>query len=357
MGATLLNGLIYLLSVPAALWAAGALFYDAGRAKPLGMVLVILWIVAVSALFVLISPPWKAFAVFALAMAVLLTWWLSQKPSMDRDWDPNYARLPSMVVDGDQLTIHNLRNTDYQPDGQTTPRFETRRYRMSQLRGVDALVLTFGVPTMSHPMFVFDFGEDGRVCISIEVRYRVGQDYDLLRSIYRQQELIYVVSDERDSVLRRTLGHADRNLYLYRLTAEPLIVHQFFLEYANSVNHLAETPRWYNGITRNCTTSIYSQAKGRMQWDWRILFNGALGRMMYELGILDQTLPYDELKQQSRVTDIANRAPAEGFSDYLRSELPGYSPHAVGHHSVASLPAQSGPKEDPPEAAEEGAPA
>ncbi|MEM9351619.1 MAG: hypothetical protein AAGA92_01270 [Planctomycetota bacterium] len=187
MGAALLNSLIYLVGVPATLWAAGALFYDAGRAKPLGMVLAILWIVAVAALFYFLAPPWKAFGVFAIAMTVLLSWWFSQKPSMHRDWDPNYARLPRIILDGDSVVIENLRNSEYHPDGQSTARFETRRYRISQLKGVDTLVLTFGVPTMSHPMFVFDFGADGRVCISIEVRYRVGQKYEVLPSIYRQQ--------------------------------------------------------------------------------------------------------------------------------------------------------------------------
>jgi hypothetical protein len=62
---------------------------------------------------------------------------------------------------------------------------------------------------MSHPMFVFDFGPDGRVCISIEVRYRIGQDYNMMRSLYRQQELVYIVCDERDAILRRTKYSAD----------------------------------------------------------------------------------------------------------------------------------------------------
>jgi hypothetical protein len=46
---------------------------------------------------------------------------------------------------------------------------------------------------MSHPVLVFDFGADGRVCVSIDVRYRKGQTYSILRSFYRQQELIVLV--------------------------------------------------------------------------------------------------------------------------------------------------------------------
>ena len=36
---------------------------------------------------------------------------------------------------------------------------------------------------MSHPALVFDFGPDGRVCMSIEVRFRKGQGFSVLRSL------------------------------------------------------------------------------------------------------------------------------------------------------------------------------
>jgi hypothetical protein len=57
---------------------------------------------------------------------------------------------------------------------------------------------------MSHPVLVFDSGPDGRVCISIGVQYRKRQRFSILCSMYRQQELVYVVADERDMSLRRT---------------------------------------------------------------------------------------------------------------------------------------------------------
>ena len=113
-------------------------------------------------------------------------------------------------------------------------------------------------------------------------------------------------------------------VYLCQLHTKPLGMQLFFLEYASSINMLTERPRWYHGLTTNCTTSIYLQARARSQWDWKMLFNGALDRFLYEHKFLDQDVPFESLKQQSRVNDIANRAPEEGFGDYLRRELPGY---------------------------------
>ena len=50
------------------------------------------------------------------------------------------------------------------------------------------------------------FGFDGGdyVCISIETRKEVGENYSALRGFFRQFELTYVVADERDLVRLRT---------------------------------------------------------------------------------------------------------------------------------------------------------
>ena len=320
----LLASLIYAVSVVVVMWIAGAIFYDVGRASAIGVILAIASIALAASMFVFWQPPWRPFGLLLIAFALFLRWWLSQQPSQHRNWDPHFARVAYIDLDGDKITIENVRNSEYSAIGESKPRYETRQYHLSQMRGVDALILNWGSPWMSHPMFVFDFGPDGRVCMSIEVRYRVGQKYSLLRSIYRQQELIYVVSDERDAILRRTKFKEGQDLYLYRLSAGALAIRQFFLEYANRINGLASAPRWYNGLTTNCTTSIYAQGRGRMTWDWRMLFNGALDHMMYDRQLLNDSLPFDQLKAQSWINEIANRAPEDGFGDYLRQELPGY---------------------------------
>jgi hypothetical protein len=324
MESFLLASPIYLTSLVLVIWIAGAIYYDVGGASAKGAALAVGWVALASSAYVYWQPPWKPFGLLLIFFVLFLRWWFSKQPSQTRNWDAHFARLPSLSLNGDVITIENVRNAEYGDVDDRGPRYETRGYRLSHLRGVDALILNWGVPWMSHPMFVFDFGPDGRVCISIEVRYRVGQRFSFFRSLYRQQELIFVVSDERDAILRRTKYLENHDLYLYRLQLDGLTVRQFFLEYANSINALAKRPRWYHGLTTNCTTSIYAQGRGRMQWDWRMLFNGSLDRLLYERERLDRELPFDRLKEQSWINEIANRAPSDGFGDYLRRELPGY---------------------------------
>jgi len=324
MKSLFLKILTYFVSMVLALWTAGAIFYDVGSGGASGVVLAAAWIALVLAAFFFLKPPWKPLVLLLIVFAFFSIWWFSQEPSQHRNWDPHCTSLSHITLEGDAITIKNVRNSEYHAIGDSTPRYETRDYRLSQLHGVDVLILNWGSPWMSHPMFVFDFGPDGRICISIEVRYRVGQEFSLLRSLYRQQELIYIVSDERDAILRRTKYLEGHNLHLYRLLADALVVRQFFLEYANTINALAQTPRWYHGLTTNCSTSIYAQGRGRMRWDWRMLFNGTLDRLMYDRKLLEQGLPFEQLKELSLINEIANQAPSGGFGDYLRQKLPGY---------------------------------
>jgi hypothetical protein len=307
-----------------ALWMAGAFYFDAGSGSRLAGWLSVGWSLVAIAGLIFWRPVWAPWATICALFIATNYWWLKLQPQQERNWDPNFACPARVSLAGDRIVIENVRNTSYRTLSDCSVVYETRNYRLSGLSGVDALILYWGSTWMSHPMFVFDFGPDGRVCISVEVRYRRGQKYDFLRSFYRQQELMYVVSDERDAILRRTKFSVGHDVYMYRLNTDPLEMRQFFFEYTVSINRLAQRPQWYHALTANCTTGIYTQGRARLDWDWRMLFNGSLDRMLYDRGRLDRSLPFAELKRQSRVNEAANRASAENFGDEIRANLPGY---------------------------------
>jgi hypothetical protein len=303
------------------LWMAGAIYYDVCGGGKLGRGLAAVWVGVVVAAFALWQPTWQPFAVLLGVLAAFLAWWLRLKPSHKREWEPAVAVLPRATRDGDAVTIENIRNFEYRSLDDFTPRYETCTYRMSNLRGADIIFFNWGPALMSHPVLVFDFGPDGRVCMSIEVRFRRGQRFSVTRSLYRQQELIFIAADERDVILRRTKYGPPQEAHLYRFSASPEELRTAFLDYVGMINSLYETPRWYHGLSTNCTTSFYRLPNARCRLDWRVLANGRLDRALYEDGRLDRTLPFEELKRLAHLNDIANAAPAEGFGDYVRCEM------------------------------------
>jgi hypothetical protein len=303
------------------LWMAGAIGYDVFNGGRRGLLAATAWIVGVAALLTLWQPLWQPFLALLGFTALFLLWWFRQKPSHDRDWDPSVAVLPRAIRIDDTVTIENLRNFDYRSLEDFIPRYENRTYDLKNLASADVIFFNWGSAVMSHPLVVFDFGSDGRVCISIEVRYQRGQKYSILRSLYHFYEIIFLVSDERDAILRRTKYGPAQQAHLYRVTATPEELRATFLDYVDSIAAIYAAPRWYHGLCTNCTTTFYRLPSQGWTWDWRVLANAQLDRSLYSRKRLDQSLPFAELRRSAYLNDIANIAPAEGFGDYIRREL------------------------------------
>ena len=136
----------------------------------------------------------------------------------------------------------------------------------------------------------------------METRKQIGQSYSAIRGFFRQYTLISVVSDERDLVRLRTNYRQGEDLFLFHTRATPAFARSLFLNYARVTNQLAEQPQWYNAITHNCTTEIFTFQRMKSQpYDWRTLLNGKADEMEYEQGELAGNLPFAELKKRAYI--------------------------------------------------------
>ena len=98
------------------------------------------------------------------------------------------------------------------------------------------------------------------------------------------------------------------------------------LDYLEEINRLAREPKWYNAATNNCTTTIRRHVQNvdrQNPWDWRILVNGRIDELGYERGTIDTSLPFDELRRRSAITEKARSANVAEFSGRIREGLPG----------------------------------
>jgi hypothetical protein len=304
-------------------WASGALYFDLPAASRLVAILFVL--VLPAAIIFVRGKLLKLLIVFG-AFALVALWWLTLKPSNDRQWQPDVAQTAWAEINGDEVTVHNVRNCDFRTETDFTPHWETRTVRLSQITGMDLAIDYWGSPWISHPIVSFRFADPRPLCFSIETRKAIGQSYSALRGLYRQYTLIYVVADERDSIRVRSNYRQGENVYLYHTMASPAQARARFLEYVNTINELREHPRWYNALTSNCTTNIRTQRSinERAPWDWRMLVNGKADEMLYQRhAIATGGLPFGELKQRSLINERARAADRDpDFSRLIREGLP-----------------------------------
>ena len=145
-------------------WGALALVYSSLLTEPLRAPAAGLFGLAgiVAGTVVLFSRRrWKAAGAFAAAFLLLLVWWSTVRPSNKRDWQPEVAVLPYATIDGDLITLHNMRNFEYRSETDFTPAYYDKTFDLRRLDSVDLIATYWMGPTIAHIMLSFGFaGQD-----------------------------------------------------------------------------------------------------------------------------------------------------------------------------------------------------
>ena len=260
-----------------------------------------------------------------LVAALAVGWWVRLRPSNDRDWRRDVARLATAQIRGDHVTVRNVRNFRYRSVEDFDERWEERSYDLSLLAGLDIFFIAWGPKLYNHTILSWSFADGQRLAISVEVRKRRDQGYSAWKAFFRQYELVYVAADERDVIKLRT-NYRREQVYLYRVITSRSAARSLLLAYLEAMNEIAVRPLWYNALTANCTTVIRQRvihAGGRLPFSWRYFANAYLPPLLYRRGLLDRSRPLEELKAMSHINPRAQRtAETDDFSKRIREGLP-----------------------------------
>jgi len=333
-GLRLARAAVWLLGVAVLIGATGwgtlALYYSDLASAGLRTALAVLYAILGSATLVLLGwRRWRrrALGAFALVFVALLAWWSGIAPSNDRDWKPEVAVLPYATLDGDRVTMHNIRNFDYRSETDFTPAYYDRTFDLRKLESVDLIASYWAGPAIAHIFLSFGFGPDDHLAVSIERRDQRGEGYSAIKGMFKQYELFYVVADERDVIRVRTNYRRDppENVYLYRLQGSPDDARRVFGEYLREINSLRKRPEFYHTLTANCTGNIWLHSRinpGHVPYSWKVLASGHLPEYMYEQGRLDTRVPFAELRRRGHINALAREADqAPDFSRRIRAGL------------------------------------
>lgn len=244
-------------------------------------------------------------------------------PSNHRNWSPDQALLPYAVFDGNRVTIHNVRSCSYESDSDVVVNYQDKTYDLNDLESVDFLLAPFpGSPRLAHTMLSFGFAGGEFLGVSVEARLEEGETYSPVLGSLRQFELMYVLAEERDLILRRTRFRGT-DVYLYRTVATPEQARAIFLDVLRRANKLYAEPEFYDTLTNNCTTNIALHVNrlrsGRVPYELRMLLPGLSDQLAYDLGLLDTRRPFEEAKRRANITAVANRyADRRDFSQRIR---------------------------------------
>jgi hypothetical protein len=305
-------------------WCAGAFYYSRPGGSRMGTILAIAFPVVVLLAFVILPRRGRTLAGFLVVSALIITWWIFIPATNERDWQTDVSVTPWVSQEGDLVTVHGVRDFEYRSETDFTPRWEDRTYDLRQLDSGDIIAVYWAGKAIAHIMVSFGFAGRDYLAVSIETRKARGQSYSTLAGIYKQYELVYVAGDERDLIgLRTSFRKPQEDVYVYRVQTSRENLRRLFLEYMRAMNDIREHPQFYNTLTTNCTTTVllHTRVNQSPPWSWKILLSGYVPDYAYELGRLDQRLPFAELERQARVNDRAHGAERRpDFSQRIRGQ-------------------------------------
>jgi hypothetical protein len=193
----LLASLVGLLFAGMTLWASGALYYSATLASTAKQIVTLSFaLLGVAGIVGLFARRLRRLVgAFLIAFVIVLAWWLRITPRNDRDWQPEVAVLPYADINGDLVTVHNIRNFDYRSETDFTPRYYDKTFALRKLDTADLIASYWMGDAIAHMMVSFGFAGQDYLTISIETRKERSESYSTLAGFFKQYELYYVVAD------------------------------------------------------------------------------------------------------------------------------------------------------------------
>jgi hypothetical protein len=318
-----------LIIAPISAWSALALWFRLPAPEPLRAAAAVLFaclgLATIVALFMRRGRSLVALVVFAVFFAGLLVWWSTIKPPLDGDWAPDVARQTTGAMEGDSLTLSDVRDFDWRTDHAFTEKWSKRTYDLSKLKTLDLFLAYWGGPEMAHVIMSFGFEDGEHIAWSVEVRREKTSEFSPIADAFKSHTLVYLATTERDSVRLRTNVRGE-DVRLYRLNTPPDQARALLREYAVESTELARQPKWYNSITANCATVVFKlvrAAGSTLPFDWRLVVNGFLPGYLYDHDAVVTTMPLSELMERARVSEKARAADASpDFSRLIRVGVP-----------------------------------
>lgn len=302
------------------LWSLGLLVYQPVSIIPVAVLAAVaVWLWRSGKARTVRGWLWGCFLVCACAYLLL--------PNPRGPWQTPWARTPHCTLDGNMLTIQDLRDFQYTTENESEPRYTTQTYDLSTLVGADFAECRWdGHEAICHTMMSFAFADGRHIVFSAETRVPVGDEQNAVGGLYKRYGLACLIGTEEDIFALRT-NYRHEDLYIYPLLTTPqqtLTLLLGMLEFANEAN---EQGAHYNTVTANCSApyvALLHRAVPDLPKRSILLpvYNSAIAEVFYNHGFLrhKENEPLPALRERAKVGyDI----PLQNYSQNLRQRLVG----------------------------------
>lgn len=245
-----------------------------------------------------------------LTLFTLLLVFFSRRPSNDRVWMPDFATLPEIEIEGDQLSIRNIRNSRYDDEAHAAVAHYDRDFDLSELESVWFILSPFRDDWRgpAHSFLSFGFADSSYLAVSVEARKEPGESYSIWKGLFRNFEITYVIGDERDLIPLRTNIWKDV-VYVYPAKTNQEKARELLLDVLARAVELQEKPEFYDTFRQNCTSAlrehVNSIAPGKVPKSWKVVITGYSDELAMDAGLIDWDGDIESARRRFRVNEKA----------------------------------------------------
>jgi hypothetical protein len=255
--------------------------------------------------------------------AVLGTLRATTHPSLSRAWEPNQAILATIAINGDDISMRNIRNTEYRSATDYTPTYYDRAFKVSELQRACLVKETLDGIGNAHLMITFQFPGPEWVVFSPEPRLERGETFSALPGLFRRYEMAIMVTSEIDAIYLRTkvLAHPV-TMYDLRLDDEGL--RTLFTSMVARESELARVPEFYHTIFNSVSGNLMKplRAVATKHLPGPLFFPSNADRLAYDLRLLRRDVTFDLLAGGGMITDVARASEADSsFSERIHAPV------------------------------------
>jgi hypothetical protein len=273
----------------------------------------------------------KRYIILLLVLAVLIIFGvfeLVKKPNKVDNWREELSIPSTAEFLENKVLIKNVRNFRYDAtETENTAGYYDKTYDLDKISKVWFIVEPFKAREYAaHTFLSFEFADGNFLTITIEARKKKGQEYGLILGMLHTYPLMYIVADERDSIIVRTNIRKDK-VYLYPIKATPEQTKLLFVDILKRMNEIVENPVWYNTFFANCTSSIAFHVNkiwpGLLpSFQWQSWISGYAEKLVFDTHLIDTNLSLEKAREKYYITDKAQKiGDVPDFSKKIREGL------------------------------------
>ena len=267
------------------------------------------------------STLWGSFGLSVLAYLILP----GPQPTK---WQSPWEYAPQFTIEGNNLTIQNLRDFRYRSEQDFTPIWRTESYNLDAITGAEFAECHWdGMEAICHTMISFSFADGKHLVVSAETRLPEGETQNAIGGLYKRYGLIYLFGTEEDIYALRT-NYRHEDLLLMPMNVTPEGARKMLLYFVQQAEQAEAEHAAYNTVSNNCSSGVMRTFRHMAPdmpsyYDLAPVHNGSISRLLYRHGALI-TRPgesYDALRKRCYLHyDISTDSP-RNYSTAIREKI------------------------------------